>query len=72
MRAAVKTPSLEDLQAQIEAQDTELARLKELIEELPPSAAIPASALAQLEEACELPPTFATTTYGLPNYALRV
>jgi hypothetical protein len=70
MRAPVKTLSLEDLASQIQAQDAELARLRQLAEEIPPGIMLPASALSALEDATE-PPEEAQARAAVPIFALR-
>lgn len=71
MRAPVKTLSLEDLAAQMKTQDAELARLRELAEEIPPGIMLPASLLAALEDATEPPADASASAAAVPFFALR-
>jgi hypothetical protein len=66
----VKPLTLDEIQAQLDAQDDELAHLTELAAALPNDLTLPVSALAELDEATELPPAaFATTS--VPFFAIR-
>lgn len=68
----MKRLTIEELKAQLEAQNAELGRLAELTADLPPGFMLPESALGELEEVMELRTSVPTPAPALPFFSIRV